>query len=125
MKKRNPNPRFELYRRLRYQHGFRLTPNAMDTIEQFYSHNIKGSIFHVGMYRAINVVLAILILAITLVLWKTPVGPWVIPVTMAVFIVYNAIHMVINFIQYKNVEGPTPFEDMNPNPNGDGSGNDN
>lgn len=109
---RKTHPRFELYRRLKYQHQIRMSPNAMDTVEQFYHDNIKGSIFHVGMYRVINIVFTVLILTGIVIFWNDPVLIWFITITMVAFLIYNGIHLVINAIQYKTIKDPEPFEQI-------------
>lgn len=110
---RNQNPRSELKRRLRYGHQILMTETAMDTIEQFYHENIKGSIYHVGMYRAINIVFSVLVLAGMIIFWNHPeTVQMFITGSIVVLIVYNVIHLLVNVFQYKTIKEPEPFDEI-------------
>jgi Na+-translocating ferredoxin:NAD+ oxidoreductase RnfD subunit len=98
------NQRNELWCRLRYKHGIHLSDPSIKTIESFFQDSIKSSIYHVGMYRVINVVFAVLMLAGWILLNNTPMIRWFIPCFFVLFLLYNIIHLLVNYVTYKRIK---------------------
>ncbi len=104
--------RNELWRRVRFQHGIRLTSHSIETIESFFHESIKTSIYHVGMYRVINVVFAVLFMAGWAIFRNMEIVQWFVPVMFMGFILYNITHVLMNYISYKRIKEPTPVTDI-------------
>lgn len=105
--KNQTNQRNELWRRIRFNHGINLTDSSIKTIESFFHESIKASIYHVGMYRVINVVFAVLFMAGWIIFRNDGIVQWFVPVMFIGFMFYNIAHVLMNYIQYKRSE-PEP-----------------
>ena len=81
-----------------------LNSDHLNDIDSFYSTLEKDAIMKNGFFRFINMSLSIVFIIVFFLLKGTWVDEWIFMILMTLFGLYNFIHCVGNFIQYKKIK---------------------
>lgn len=95
--------KYEIHRHFRWVYGVTLTQAQLDDIHGFYSEYRKQSLKDVIYYRFINMGISIFIVVLLLIFGKPS---WILIALLGLFTIYNQIHGIVNWIQYKRIKEP-------------------
>lgn len=99
-----------IFRHFRWVYKICLTQAQLDDIHDFYHEARKQSLKDLIYYRFINMSLTI-VMIIVLSIFGQP--SWILIALLALFVIYNQIHGIINWIQYKRIKQPIRPSDGN------------
>lgn len=102
--------RYVLFRHFKLQYNIHLTDANIDDIQDIFHELRRQSVFNVGMYRAINFVIA-LIFIIVWFFMPNKMMSWFWLTAWVVFAIYNLIHTFINYIEFKRIRIPERLSD--------------
>ena len=98
--------KYSLHHHFRLSHGVTLTQAQLDDIHDHYHYVRKEAFKNVIYYRFVNMCLAIIMLIVFLFSVGYYKENWVAIMCLVVFIIYNMIHGLVNWIQYKRIKTP-------------------
>jgi hypothetical protein len=100
--------KIDIARHRRHVYKVTLTQAQLDDIHDFYHVSRKQSLKDLIYYRMINHILSMIIFVVVLLLNETNL---IVLGFFFVFSMYNFIHGVIQYIQYKRIKEPTRLSD--------------
>lgn len=98
--------KYEIHRHFRLQYGVTLTQAQLDDIHDFYHEARKQSLKDVIYYRFINMMLGVIASLLFFIIDESPWDSWFLLIVLALFVFYNQIHGIINWMQYKRIKTP-------------------
>lgn len=95
--------KYKIHQHFRLMYDVTLTQSQLDDIHEFYHEIRKQSLKDLIYYRFINMSLTI-VMIVVLSIFGQP--SWILIALLALFVIYNQIHGIINWIQYKRIKQP-------------------
>jgi hypothetical protein len=98
--------KYEISRHMRHMYKVKLTQAQLDDIHDFYHVERKQSIMNLAIFRYINMMLSVVSLITFFIVGCTIRGNIFVFVVLNLFMIYNLIHGLINYVQYKKIKDP-------------------
>lgn len=106
--------RYVLFRHFKLAFGVHLTDAQLDDIQDIYFGIRKDTIFKLGMYRFINAALAFVFFLVWFFVPDENMK-WFFLVIWIVFGIYNFIHSMTHYVDFKRLKDPERISDMDVN----------
>ena len=98
--------KYRIHHHFRLSYGVTLTQAQLDDIHGFYHESRKASLKDVIYYRFVNMMLAFIFLLTLFLIADSYRDKWFEILILTVFMFYNLIHGIINWIKYKRIKTP-------------------
>mgnify|MGYP000285956221 CR=1 FL=1 len=98
--------KYNVHRHFRLVYGVTLSQAQLDDINDFYHEARKASLKDVIYYRFVNMMIFVIFLVSFLLMCKSIRDAWFELLFLVALVVYNLIHGLINWIQYKRIKQP-------------------